>query len=138
MIFELKTESDWQDLVKVVAPALGPGIWVDLVGGLGSGKTTFVRCLLRYWGYEEEVPSPTYPLVLEYAFEDLQVIHLDAYRLGDRDARDWDLETWRKGLLLAEWSSNAWLRPDQFQYRLSIEVENERRRVHWQMTDENK
>ncbi|MFO7286186.1 MAG: tRNA (adenosine(37)-N6)-threonylcarbamoyltransferase complex ATPase subunit type 1 TsaE [Gammaproteobacteria bacterium] len=89
---------------------LGPLV-VALSGDLGSGKTTWVRAMLRGLGYAGRVPSPTYTLVELYPLDGLTLVHLDLYRLAD-DAelehlgiRDWldAPSTW----LLVEWPERA-------------------------------
>lgn len=68
---------------------------IGLRGDLGSGKTTWVRAMLRGLGYAGRVPSPTYTLVETYALESLTLVHVDLYRLGGADElehlgmRDW-------------------------------------------------
>lgn len=37
-----------------------------LEGGLGAGKTFFIRELLRCFGVKQEIPSPTYVFLAEY------------------------------------------------------------------------
>lgn len=84
---------------------------VALGGDLGSGKTTWVRAMLRGLGYTGRVPSPTYTLVEHYPFDALTVLHLDLYRLADDEElehlgiRDWleEPRIW----LLAEWLERA-------------------------------
>ena len=55
---------------------------LSLVGDLASGKTTFVKGILKGFDYEEEVTSPTFTLVNEYHLE-FPIIHIDAYREND-------------------------------------------------------
>jgi len=84
---------------------------IGLAGALGSGKTTWVRAMLRGLGLTGRVPSPTYTLLEEYELGDLRLVHLDLYRLtGDADLenlglRDWlaDPDTW----VVFEWPERA-------------------------------
>jgi tRNA threonylcarbamoyladenosine biosynthesis protein TsaE len=84
---------------------------IGLGGDLGSGKTTWVRAMLRGLGYEGRVPSPTYTLLEQYAIEDLTIVHVDLYRLAAGEelenigVRDWLAESdlW----MLVEWPERA-------------------------------
>ena len=58
---------------------LEPGSIVLLYGDLGSGKTTFVKGVLRGLKYDYDVTSPTFSLINEYQ-ADYDVIHIDCYR----------------------------------------------------------
>ncbi|MBU0754065.1 MAG: tRNA (adenosine(37)-N6)-threonylcarbamoyltransferase complex ATPase subunit type 1 TsaE, partial [Planctomycetes bacterium] len=50
------------------------------VGGLGAGKTTFIRGLARGLGVEDpmSVKSPSYTLVIDYPGT-IPLLHIDAY-----------------------------------------------------------
>lgn len=54
-------------------------------GAMGSGKTTTIRTLCRYWGVEETVNSPTFSLINEYRIGSTgeRVYHFDFYRIAD-------------------------------------------------------
>ena len=73
-----------------VAAILGSGDVIALSGGLGAGKTTFARALIRALADDAalEVPSPTFTLLQTYAAGRLTVAHFDLYRLGSADELD--------------------------------------------------
>lgn len=56
---------------------------VYLNGGMGVGKTTLTKSILRGLGYTGAVTSPTYNLIQEYSVEQGTVYHMDLYRLTD-------------------------------------------------------
>jgi tRNA threonylcarbamoyladenosine biosynthesis protein TsaE len=115
LIAELSSEQAFTDLAAAFARALRAArAWplvVGLRGDLGSGKTTWVRAMLRGLGYEGRVPSPTYTLLEQYACGDLSLVHLDLYRLRGQDElenlglRDWlaEQERW----IAVEWPERA-------------------------------
>lgn len=59
---------------------------IALTGGLGAGKTAFVKAFCRRMQVEDAVSSPTFALVNEYVYEgengqEEPLFHLDLYRL---------------------------------------------------------
>lgn len=90
-----------------LAPCLRPGDIVALRGGLGAGKTTLVRGMLRALGLEEEAPSPTFAIVQPYAPPDvsLPLAHVDLYRLDmPEEAAELGLDEYLlDGALVIEW-----------------------------------
>ena len=79
-----------------------------LDGGLGAGKTHFVKGLVSALGYEEEVTSPTFTLVHEYPCNRCPVFHFDFYRLDSADevlALDFDGYLEGRGIIVVEWAS---------------------------------
>jgi len=79
---------------------------VLLFGGLGSGKTAFVRGLLEgVGGAPEELSSPTFTLMQEYDGEP-RILHVDLYRLTAPEIDDLGLDEMMSGsgLVAVEWA----------------------------------
>lgn len=105
---------------------------IFLYGGLGAGKTTFVRGLLRRLGHEGAVRSPTFTLVESYTLDALRIHHLDLYRLASREELEYlgvrELID-EEALCLIEWperGAEGWIRPD---LRIRIEIQGTAREV---------
>ena len=87
-----------------------PPLVVTIAGDLGAGKTTLVRAICRGYGVTDEVTSPTYAIVHEYAAPRSPVYHLDLYRLRDESELQniaWDEIVSARALVLVEWPERA-------------------------------
>ncbi|OWQ44529.1 tRNA (adenosine(37)-N6)-threonylcarbamoyltransferase complex ATPase subunit type 1 TsaE [Roseateles noduli] len=86
---------------------------IELDGGLGAGKTSLVRHLLRALGVTGRIKSPSYAVVEDYAppgLSGLPAHHFDFYRFSD--PREWEDAGFRDlfaapGLKLSEWPEKA-------------------------------
>lgn len=105
----LLNEEALQALAVELGARLAPGEVVWLSGELGTGKTTFVKGLVRGLGVTVPATSPTYALVHHYEGARGPVYHVDCYRLKQPDdAQDLDWETLQRGAaLLIEWPERA-------------------------------
>jgi tRNA threonylcarbamoyladenosine biosynthesis protein TsaE len=81
--FEVADESAQVDLGRRIGLACGDRALLYLRGELGAGKTTLTRGLLRGFGHQGAVKSPTYTLIEPYDLGARRVYHLDLYRVGD-------------------------------------------------------
>jgi tRNA threonylcarbamoyladenosine biosynthesis protein TsaE len=87
-----------------------PPIVVTLKGDLGTGKTTLARAICEGYGVRDDVTSPTFSIVHEYAAAKSPVFHLDLYRLsGPQDLQNigWDELVQAHALVLIEWPERA-------------------------------
>jgi len=74
-----KNENDTYNLGVRFSKELLPGSVIGLIGDLASGKTTFVKGVLKGLDYNYDVTSPTFTLINEY-FAKIKVFHIDFYR----------------------------------------------------------
>jgi tRNA threonylcarbamoyladenosine biosynthesis protein TsaE len=66
-----------------LAAQLRPGDVIALYGDLAAGKTTLARGILRGLGFEGDVASPTFPIVVPYDGLSPPLWHVDLYRIDD-------------------------------------------------------
>jgi len=66
-------------LAEKISKKIQVGYIISLEGELGTGKTTFIKGILKGFNYDQDVTSPTFTLINEYE-ADYKVIHIDFYR----------------------------------------------------------
>lgn len=107
---------------------------IELEGGLGAGKTSLVRHLLRALGVTGRIKSPSYAVVEDYAppaLGGLPAHHFDFYRFSD--PREWEDAGFRDlfaapGLKLSEWPAKATGMLPPPDLRLTLEVRDDESR----------
>ena len=105
--FTTGSEEETRERAARLAAELGPGAVLLLSGDLGAGKTAFVRGLAAGLGIDpDEVTSPTFTLVHEYAGGRLPLLHVDLYRLERADLDDigLDPDAASGGVVAVEWA----------------------------------
>ena len=109
------------------------GFNLRLEGGLGAGKTTLTRALLRACGVTGRVRSPTFELVENYEIgRDLAFHHFDFYRF--EDPAEFDEAGFRElfgaGRVTAcEWSGKAGAYLPEADLEMTLSVEGLSRRA---------
>jgi len=103
----INSEKECELLGYTIADKLNLGDIISLEGDLGSGKTTFVKGILKGLNYQYDVTSPTFTLINEYN-ADLKVIHIDFYR--ENDIQRWEEigineYLYSDNLVLIEWGN---------------------------------
>jgi tRNA threonylcarbamoyladenosine biosynthesis protein TsaE len=121
-------------LGRSLAPSLAPPKLVLLRGDLGAGKTTLVKGIARAFdaAEEEDVTSPTFTLIHEYRGPQVNVYHIDLYRVDTpRQLETLGLDdlTQENSLLLLEWGEKFQRFVDERDLEIQIERlgEDERR-----------
>ncbi len=74
-------------------------------GDLGTGKTTLIRAIIKNLTNVKEVLSPTFPILLNYQYNNITIYHYDMYRL-DKPEDVWNLdfeEALNNGIVFIEW-----------------------------------
>lgn len=126
-----QSEAETTEVAAGLAARFRGGEVVLLSGELGSGKTAFVRGLVRgLGGSADEVSSPTFVLLTSYPAR-LVLHHADLYRLrGDGDEDELGLEELPgpKGVLAVEWAERLRQAPWAHVFRVSLEHAGEDQR----------
>ena len=131
-MIETGSESETATAGESLGRTLRAGDVVLLYGDLGAGKTAFVRGLARGVGADpEDVSSPTFTLVQEYAGPRLTLFHVDLYRLEPAEIDDLGLEDLVSGdgVVAIEWAERWRRRPDNVIEVRIEEAGEDRRRI---------
>lgn len=110
-IIELAGLADTVRLADDIAHLIRAGDLVTLGGGLGVGKTTFARALIRNLTVDPDldVPSPTFTLIQTYEAPGFPIVHADLYRIEspqELETLGWN-EVSEDSVLLVEWAERA-------------------------------
>lgn len=117
------------ELGRKLAPTLKNARMVILRGDLGTGKTTLVKGIAE--GLEaashEDVTSPTFTLIHEYRGSDVNLYHVDLYRIDTPRELDTlgldELFAEEGNLVLLEWGEKF----PRFEKERDVEISIERR-----------
>ena len=100
--------AETEALGEKLASAVKGGTVVALYGGMGMGKTVFVRGMAKVLSPNAEVQSPTFALVNEYPGNP-PLVHFDMYRVSSWDdlyiSGFWDYID-AGAVVVTEWSEN--------------------------------
>ena len=103
--FITHNQEETKEVGHKLAALLPNGSVVLLKGDLGAGKTTLVRGVAEALGITEKITSQTFNIMKLYLKGTKPLVHIDAYRLEDRN-EDIGLDEFigiDRGLTFIEW-----------------------------------
>ena len=106
-----------------------PNMVICLNGDLGSGKTIFTKGFAEALGIDENITSPTFNIIKEYNTEEMNLYHMDLYRL-EGDVRNLGLEEYfeKGGVVIIEWADmiEDYLPEERLEIRFKVVDEDTR------------
>jgi tRNA threonylcarbamoyladenosine biosynthesis protein TsaE len=121
-----------RDFGVKVGELMTGGEVIELVGDVGTGKTTFVRGLAIGLAVDEQVQSPSFTINRLYDARDgLQLVHYDFYRLGDPGIMRSELDEMlhdKNAVVVVEWADavSEVLPQDRLTFRIVPDGEHSR------------
>jgi tRNA threonylcarbamoyladenosine biosynthesis protein TsaE len=82
-IYQSKNLEETQKIAELIGKQLKGGEIIELIGDLGSGKTTLVKSLVKAAGSKDHVSSPSFTINKLYKTDRLNIHHFDFYRLNE-------------------------------------------------------
>ena len=103
--FTSRSEDDTRELAENIESEKFEGMVICLNGELGSGKTLFVKAFAKSNGIEDDVTSPTFNIIKEYTEGEMELYHMDVYRVED-NYESIGIEDYfkRNGVIIIEWA----------------------------------
>jgi len=127
-----RSEKDTIELAQNIESEKFPNMVICLQGDLGSGKTIFTKGFASSLGIEEAVTSPTFNIIKEYTSGELDLYHMDVYRL-DGKVEDLGIEEYytKNGVVIIEWSDmiKDYLPEERLEIKIKISEEDEDTRI---------
>ena len=100
-----KCEEDTMEIAQNIESEKFPNMVICLTGDLGSGKTIFTKGFAEALGIDENITSPTFNIIKEYTTGEMNLYHMDLYRLNG-DVKNLGLEEYftKVGVVIIEWA----------------------------------
>ena len=123
-----RSEQDTISLAQNIESEKFPNMVICLMGELGSGKTVFTKGFASSLEVEEDVTSPTFNIIKEYTTGQMDLYHMDVYRLdGNTDGIGIEEYFTKGGIVLIEWAAS-----------IKDILPEERLEIKFKVIDENK
>ena len=109
LTFTAKNEDETIALGEKIGELLSKGDIIAMEGTLGAGKTTITKGIAKALGVIDNITSPTFCLISEYAGK-MPLYHMDVYRLdGVEDFQGLGVDDmlYGDGVSIIEWSEKV-------------------------------
>lgn len=127
-----RNEKDTIELAQNLESEKFPNMVICLQGDLGSGKTIFTKGFASSLGIEEAVTSPTFNIIKEYTSGEMDLYHMDVYRL-DGKVDELGIEEYyhKDGVVIIEWSDmiKEYLPEERLEIKIKLSEEDEDTRI---------
>ena len=126
-----RSEQDTIELAQNIESEKFPNMVICLQGDLGSGKTVFTKGFASSLGIEEAITSPTFNIIKEYTSGEMDLYHMDVYRL-DGKVDDLGIEYYHSGgVVIIEWSDmiKDYLPEERLEIKIKLSEEDENTRI---------
>ncbi len=89
MVF--KSEEEMIQFGERIAREISVPAVIELIGDVGTGKTTITKGIAKGLGVSGEVTSPSFMISKQYVFDGGKLVHYDFYRLPEPGLMSEDL-----------------------------------------------
>lgn len=134
MIYKVtsRSEQDTIELAQNIESEKFENMVICLQGDLGSGKTMFTKGFASSLGVDEAITSPTFNIIKEYTSGEMDLYHMDVYRL-DGKVEDLGIEEYftKKGIVIIEWADmiKDYLPDERLEIKIKLSEEDENTRI---------
>ena len=134
MTYKITSRSvkDTVELAQNIESEKFPNMVICLQGDLGSGKTIFTKGFASSLGIDEAVTSPTFNIIKEYTSGEMDLYHMDVYRL-DGKVEDLGIEEYftKNGIVIIEWADmiKDYLPEERLEIKIKISEDDEDTRI---------
>ena len=119
----------FETLAASFAERLTGGEIVLFFGDLGTGKTTFIRKVSESLGVlPEHVRSPTFTIANAYQGSDLDIYHIDVYRISGDELIDLGFYDYcyERSVVFVEWAEKIVDWVDDIDYIVELSIQEEK------------
>lgn len=130
-----------QTIGQRLGQSLRGGECIELIGDVGTGKTTLTKAIAQGLEIDDDVQSPSFTISRQYEARDgLRLVHYDFYRLNDPGIMAYELNEALANptaVIVIEWAETvqAVLPDERIQIRLSYATDELTREMKYRVSE---